>query len=68
MRKDGNSRGRTAAGRLRLLWLRGPRPLTAIYIPGELGIRHEDTLAVTPDGCENLAPKWSGSPEELAVV
>lgn len=25
-----------------------------LYIPGELGIRHEDTLAVTPDGCENL--------------
>jgi len=35
---------------------------------GELGIRHEDTLAVTPDGCENLAPKWSGTPEEPAVV
>jgi Xaa-Pro dipeptidase len=39
-----------------------------IYIPGELGIRHEDTLAVTENGCENLAPKWSGSPEEPAVV
>lgn len=39
-----------------------------IYVPGELGIRHEDTLVVTPDGCENLAPKWSGSPEEPAVV
>jgi hypothetical protein len=22
---------------------------------------------VTPDGCENLAPKWSGTPEEPAV-
>jgi Xaa-Pro dipeptidase len=39
-----------------------------IYIQGELGIRHEDTLAVTESGCENLAPKWSGSPEEPAVV
>jgi Xaa-Pro aminopeptidase len=32
------------------------------------GIRHEDTVVVTADGCENLAPKWSGSPEEPAVV
>jgi Xaa-Pro aminopeptidase len=39
-----------------------------IYVPGEMGIRHEDTVAVTPDGCENLAPKWSGTPEEPAVV
>jgi Xaa-Pro aminopeptidase len=39
-----------------------------IYIPGELGIRHEDTVVVTPDGCENLAPKWSGTPEVPAVV
>jgi Xaa-Pro aminopeptidase len=39
-----------------------------IYIPGELGVRHEDTLAVTENGCEKLAPKWSGSPEEPAVV
>ena len=39
-----------------------------ICIPGELGIRHEDTVAVTNDGCENLAPKWSGSPEERAIV
>jgi Xaa-Pro aminopeptidase len=37
-------------------------------IPGELGIRHEDTVAVTENGCENLAPKWSGTPEEPAVV
>jgi Xaa-Pro aminopeptidase len=35
---------------------------------GELGIRHEDTVAVTADGCENLCPKWSGTPEEPAVV
>jgi Xaa-Pro dipeptidase len=39
-----------------------------IYIPGELGVRHEDTVAVTADGSENLAPKWSGTPEEPAVV
>ncbi len=39
-----------------------------IYVPGELGIRHEDTVAVTPDGCENLAAKWSGTPEEPAAV
>jgi hypothetical protein len=30
-----------------------------IYVPGELGVRHEDTVAVTPDGCENLVPTWS---------
>jgi Xaa-Pro dipeptidase len=39
-----------------------------IYIPGELGIRHEDTVVVTENSCENLAPKWSGTPEEPAVV
>jgi Xaa-Pro aminopeptidase len=39
-----------------------------IYIPGEPGIRHEDTVVVTETGCENLAPKWSGTPEEPAVV
>jgi Xaa-Pro dipeptidase len=27
------------------------------YIPGELGIRHEDTLAVTETGCESLPPR-----------
>jgi Xaa-Pro aminopeptidase len=42
--------------------------VSEIYIPGELGIRHEDTVAVTESGCENLAPKWSGTPEEPAVV
>jgi hypothetical protein len=25
-------------------------------------VRHEDTVVVTESGCENLAPKWSGSP------
>jgi Xaa-Pro dipeptidase len=39
-----------------------------IYIPGEMGIRHEDTLAATEDGGEDLVPKWSGTPEEPAVV
>ena len=39
-----------------------------ISIPGELGIRHEDTVVVTADGCENLAPKWSGTPEDPAVA
>jgi hypothetical protein len=38
------------------------------HFPGELGIRHEDTVAVTENGCENLVPKWSGTPEEPAVV
>ena len=37
-----------------------------IYIPGEIGVRHEDIIVVTPDGAENLT-KWSGSPEEPAV-
>jgi Xaa-Pro dipeptidase len=39
-----------------------------VYVPGELGIRHEDTVVVTESGCENLAPKWSGTPEEPALV
>jgi len=39
-----------------------------IYIPGELGVRHEDTVAVTESGCENLVPRWSGTPEEPAVA
>jgi Xaa-Pro dipeptidase len=37
-----------------------------IYIPGEIGVRHEDIIVITPDGAENLT-KWSGSPEEPAV-
>jgi Xaa-Pro dipeptidase len=39
-----------------------------IYIPGELGIRHEDTVAVTESGCENLGPRWPGTPEEPAAA
>jgi Xaa-Pro aminopeptidase len=42
--------------------------LSRTCIPGGLGNRHEDTLAVTENGCENLAPRWSGTPEEPAVV
>ena len=39
-----------------------------LYVRGEMGIRHEDTVAVTENGCENLCPKWSGTAEEPAVV
>jgi Xaa-Pro dipeptidase len=39
-----------------------------VYLPGELGIRHEDTLVVTAEGCENLGGSWSGSPEDPAVL
>lgn len=39
-----------------------------IYLRGEMGIRHEDTVVVTETGCENLVPRWSGSPEEPAVL
>jgi Xaa-Pro aminopeptidase len=39
-----------------------------IYIPASSASPHEDTVAVTEDGCENLAPKWPGTPEEPAVV
>lgn len=38
-----------------------------VYVPGELGIRHEDIIAITETGAENLT-KWSGTPEEPAVV
>jgi Xaa-Pro dipeptidase len=37
-----------------------------IYIPGELGVRHEDIIVVTETGAENLT-RWSGTPEEPAV-
>ena len=40
----------------------------ATSIPRELGVRLEDTLAVTEQGCENLAPRWSGKPEGPAVL
>ena len=38
-----------------------------IYIPGEMGIRHEDVVFVTEAGAENMT-KWSGTPELPAVV
>jgi Xaa-Pro dipeptidase len=38
-----------------------------IYIPGELGIRHEDIIFITADGAQNMT-KWTGSPEEPAVL
>ncbi len=38
-----------------------------IYVPGELGIRHEDIVFVTADGAENMT-KWTGTPEDPAVV
>lgn len=39
-----------------------------IYVRGELGVRHEDTLIVTEDGCDNLGGAWSGTPEEPAIA
>jgi Xaa-Pro dipeptidase len=38
-----------------------------IYLPGEMGIRHEDVMVVTEDGAESLTPP-TGSPEDPAVV
>jgi Xaa-Pro dipeptidase len=38
-----------------------------IYIPGELGVRHEDIIFITETGAENMT-KWSGTPEDPAVV
>jgi Xaa-Pro dipeptidase len=38
-----------------------------IYIPGELGCRLEDLMYVTETGSDHMA-KWSGTPEEPAVV
>jgi Xaa-Pro dipeptidase len=38
-----------------------------IYIYGEMGVRHEDIIFITEAGAENMT-KWSGSPEEPAVV
>jgi Xaa-Pro dipeptidase len=38
-----------------------------IYVYGELGVRHEDIVFVTEDGAENMT-KWSGSPEDPAVL
>jgi Xaa-Pro dipeptidase len=38
-----------------------------IYIPGEMGIRHEDVIFITETGAEGLT-KWTGTPGEPAVV
>ena len=38
-----------------------------IYIYGEMGIRHEDTIFIAEDGASNMT-KWTGTPEEPAVV
>jgi Xaa-Pro dipeptidase len=38
-----------------------------IYIPGEMGVRHEDVIYITEDGAANMT-KWTGTPEEPAVV
>jgi Xaa-Pro aminopeptidase len=38
-----------------------------IYIYGEMGVRHEDVITITADGCDVLE-KWTGTPEEPAVV
>jgi Xaa-Pro aminopeptidase len=35
-----------------------------IYLPGELGVRIEDLVVVTDDGCRNL----SALPKELQLV
>ncbi|HXY41740.1 MAG TPA: M24 family metallopeptidase, partial [Vicinamibacteria bacterium] len=37
-----------------------------IYLEGELGVRHEDPLVVTEQGCERLTPRWTATPEEPA--
>ncbi len=39
-----------------------------IYVPGEIGVRHEDTLAVADGRCENLGGPWSGPPDDPARV
>jgi Xaa-Pro dipeptidase len=38
-----------------------------IYIPGELGVRHEDVIFITESGAENMT-KWTGTPEDPVVV
>jgi Xaa-Pro dipeptidase len=38
-----------------------------IYVPGEMGIRHEDIIFITETGAEGMT-KWSGTPEEPAVA
>ena len=38
-----------------------------VYVYGELGIRHEDVIFITEQGAEGMT-KWSGTPEEPAVI
>jgi Xaa-Pro dipeptidase len=38
-----------------------------IYMPGEIGVRHEDVVFVTASGAENMT-KWTGTPEDPAIV
>ena len=38
-----------------------------IYLPGDIGVRHEDIIHITEDGAESLSP-WSGTIEEPAVL
>jgi Xaa-Pro dipeptidase len=38
-----------------------------IYIPGEMGIRHEDVIFITETAAEGMT-KWTGTPEAPAVV
>ena len=38
-----------------------------IYVPGELGVRHEDIIFITDTGAENMT-KWTGPPEQPAAV
>ena len=38
-----------------------------IYVPGELGVRHEDIIFITATGASNMT-RWSGSPEDPAAV
>ena len=35
-----------------------------VYLPGELGVRIEDLVVVTDDGCDNL----SSLPKDLQIV
>jgi Xaa-Pro aminopeptidase len=38
-----------------------------IYVPGEMGIRHEDIIFITETGAEGMT-KWTGSPEEPSLA
>jgi len=38
-----------------------------IYLPGEMGIRHEDIIFITESSAEGMT-NWSGTPEDPAVV